>query len=111
MRDSATAACRTCTLKAQCTRNTGGRRITRGVDAQLLAQMAPRVRARPAIMPQRQALVAHPCGTMKRGWDQGYCLMRGVAKGRAEFRVTVLADHLRRVLNLVAMPRRLARLA
>ena len=36
--------------------------------------------------------------------------MRGLAKVRAEFRLTVLADHLRRVLNLVDMPRLLASL-
>jgi hypothetical protein len=80
------------------------------VDEQLLEQLAQRVRARPESMPQRQALVAHPVGTMTRGRDQGYVLMRGWAKVRAEFSVTVLAYHLRRVLTLVAMPRRLASL-
>ena len=30
IRSDATAACRTCPLKQQCTRNTGGRRLTRG---------------------------------------------------------------------------------
>jgi hypothetical protein len=52
--------------------------------------------------------VEPPCGTMKRGWDQGDVLRRGLARVRAEFRLTVLADNLRRVLNLVAMTRLLA---
>jgi transposase len=107
----ATAACRTCPLKAQCTRNKGGRRITRWVDEHLLEQMEQRVHARPDIMKQRKALVEHPFGTMKRGWDQGYFLMRGLAKVRAEFSLTVLAYNLRRVLNLVDMPRLLASLS
>lgn len=106
----ATSACRACPLTAQCTRNKGGRRITRWVDEQLLEQMEQRVHARPEIMKQRKALVEHPFGTMKRSWNPGYFLMRGLAKVRAEFSVTVLADNLRRVLNLVAMPRRLASL-
>jgi hypothetical protein len=110
MRDYATSACRTGTLTAQCTRNQGGRRITRWVDEPLLEQMAPRVHARPDIMKQRKALVEHPVGTMQRRWHQDYFLMRGLAKVRAEFSLTVLADHLRRVLNRVAMPRLLASL-
>jgi hypothetical protein len=61
-------------------------------------------------MQQRKELVEHPFGTMKRSWNQGYFLMRGVAKGRAECSLTVLAYTLRRVLNLVDMPRRLASL-
>jgi hypothetical protein len=80
------------------------------VDEPLLEQMEQRVRARPEIMQQRQELVEHPFGTMKRGWDQGDFLMRGLAKVRTEFSLTVLAYHLRRVLNLVAMPRLLASL-
>jgi len=106
----ATSACHTCPLKAQCTRNKGGRRITRWVDEQLLEQMEQRVHARPEIMQQRKALVEHPFGTMKRSWNQGYFLMRGLAHVRAEFSLTVLAYNLRRVLNLVAMPRLLASL-
>ena len=110
MRYDATSACRTCPLKAQCTRNQGGRRLTRGVDEQLLAQLEPRGHARPESMTQRKELVEHPCGTMTRGWDQGDVLMRGVAKVRAALSLTVLADHLRRVLTLVATPQLLASL-
>jgi Transposase DDE domain len=80
------------------------------VDEHLLEQMAQRVHARPDIMNQRKELVEHPFGTMKRGWDQGYFLMRGLAKVRAEFSLTVLAYNLRRVLNLVDVPRLLASL-
>lgn len=80
------------------------------MDEQLRAQRAQRVHARPEIMQQRKALVEHPCGTMKRRWHQGYFLMRGLAKVRAACSVTVVAYNLRRVLNLVALPRLLASL-
>jgi transposase len=80
------------------------------VDEELLEQMEQRVHARPQIMQQRKELVEHPFGTMKRSWHQGYFLMRGLAKVRAEFSLTVLAYNLRRVLNLVDMPRLLASL-
>jgi transposase len=106
----ATAACTGCALKQQCTRNKGGRRITRWVDEQLLEEMEQRVRSRPEAMKRRKELVEHPFGTMKRGWDHGYFLMRGLEKVRTEFSLTVLAYNLRRVLNLIGMPRLLAAL-
>jgi hypothetical protein len=72
--------------------------------------MERRVRRRPEVMKQRKQLVEHPFGTMKRWWDAGYCLMRGLEKGRTECSWTVLASNLRRVLNLVEMPRLIAAL-
>jgi len=54
-------------------------------------------------MKRRKALVEHPFGTMKRWWDAGYFLLRGLEKVRAEFSLTVLAYNLRRVLNIVGM--------
>jgi transposase len=106
----ATSACTGCVLKQQCTRNKGGRRMTRWVDEQLLEEMEQRVRSRPEVMKRRKTLVEHPFGTMKRGWDAGYFLMRGLEKVRAEFSLTVLAYNLRRVLHLVEMPRLIAAL-
>ena len=110
LRDEATAACSACPLTPPCTRNTGGRRRTRWVAEHLVAEMEPRVRRRPEVMKQRKPWVEHPCGTMQRWWATGYCFMRGLQKVRTEFSVTVLAYHLRRVLNRVEMPRLLAAL-
>jgi transposase len=106
----ATSACKICPLRQRCTRNKGGRRLTRWVDEHLLEAMEQRVRSRPEVMKQRKQLVEHPFGTMKRWWDAGYFLMRGLEKVRTEFSLTVLAYNLRRVLNLVEMPRLLAAL-
>jgi transposase len=106
----ATSACGGCALKPQCTRSKGGRRITRWVDEHLLEAMEQRVRSRPEVMKQRKQLVEHPFGTMKRWWDAGYFLMRGLEKVRTEFGLTVLAYNLRRVLNLVGIPRLIAAL-
>ena len=63
----ATSACKACPLKPQCTRNKGGRRLTRWVDEHLLEAMEQRVRSRPEVMKQRKQLVEHPFGTMKDG--------------------------------------------
>jgi hypothetical protein len=54
--------------------------------------------------------VEPPFGTMKRGWDAGYVLRRGLEKVRTECSLTVLAYNLRRVLNRVERPRLIAAL-
>jgi hypothetical protein len=107
----ATAACKACALKQACTRSKEGRRITRWVDEHLLEEMAQRVHRRPEVMQRRKTLVEHPFGTMKRWWEAGYFLMRGLEKVRAEFSLTVLAYNLRRVLNIVGMPGLMAALS
>lgn len=43
--------------------------------------------------------------------DQGYFLMRGLVKVGTEFSLTVLAYNLKRVINLVGVPRMIAALA
>jgi hypothetical protein len=99
----ATSACKACALKQACTRSKEGRRITRWVAEHLLEEMAQRVRSRPEVMKRRKTLVEHPFGTMKRWWDAGYFLLRGLEKVRAELSLTVLAYNLRRVLSIVGM--------
>ena len=84
LRYYATAACTGCALKPQCTRSTGGRRMTRWVDEPLLEEMARRVRSQPEVMKRRKELAEHPFGTRKRGWDHGDFLLRGLEKGRTE---------------------------
>jgi hypothetical protein len=110
IRYEATSACTACALKQQCTRNKGGRRLTRWVDGHLLEEMEQRVRRRPEVMKQRKQLVEHPCGTMKRWWAQGFFLMRGLEKVRMEVSLTVLAYNLRRVVNIVGIRRLMAAL-
>jgi len=73
--------------------------------------MAVRLQRDRALFAQRKALAEHPFGTMKRGMDQGYVLLKGLRKVRGEFSLTVLAYNLRRVLNLVSVPQLLEALA
>ena len=106
-----TPACRGCALKPRCTRSRDGRRLTRWIHEHLQDAMAERLRAYPQHARQRAALAEHPFGTMKRGMDQGYFLLKGLTKVRGEFSLTVLAYNLKRVLNLVGVPRLLAAVA
>jgi hypothetical protein len=106
-----TSACGRCALKPRCTRNKDGRKLTRWVHEDLLEQMEEQLQRAPALFAQRKALSEHPFGTMKRGMDQGYFLLKGLQKVRGECSLTVLAYNLKRVFNLVGVPRLLAALA
>ena len=115
----ATHACRDCPLRPQCTRNKRGRRITRWVNEDLLEAMEARIRAQPQKVTLRKQLVEHPFGTIKQstssrclyGMNQGYFLMRGLPKVRAEMALTVMAYNLKRVINILGVPRMIQALA
>jgi hypothetical protein len=102
-----TAGCRKCPLKSKCTRGEQ-RRITRWLHEDVLDRMRERVRAWPDIMKRRREIVEHPFGTMKRWWDQGYFLMRGLPNVKAEMSLTVLAYNLKRAMKIVGVPRLIA---
>ena len=70
--------------------------------------MQERVEKEPQKLHSRKAIVEHLFGTMKRGWDAGYFLLRGLEKVRGEFSLTALCYNLRRVLNIVGMEKLLA---
>jgi hypothetical protein len=99
------SACRTCALKARCTRNQEARRLSRWEHEALLDEMQRRVVAQPEKMKQRKTLSEHPFGTIKRGMDVGHFLLRGLEKVRTEMSLTVLAYNLKRVINILGVPK------
>ena len=105
---AAASVCRACALKAHCTRNKAARRLSRWEHEGLLDQMQQRVLAHPEKMKQRKALAEHPFGTIKRGMDAGFFLLRGLAKVRAEMSLTVLAYNLKRAINILGVPKLIA---
>lgn len=107
----AASACKGCGLRLQCTRNKGGRRITRWVDEALLEEMERRVGADPAKVQQRKQIVEHPFGTIKHSMDQGYFLMRGLPKVGAEMSLSVLAYNIKRAINILGVRQMVASLA
>jgi transposase len=107
----ATSACRSCELKARCTRNKEGRRITRWVDEAVLEAMERRVRGEPEKTRKRKELVEHPFGTLKHSMNQGYFLMRGLAKVRAEMSLSVMAYNIKRAINILGVRQIIAALS
>lgn len=90
-----TTACQSCIARPACTENNRGRTIKRLVDEDVLERMAQRLKSQPEKMRLRSQLVEHPFGTMKRGMNQGYFLLRGLKKVAAEMSLTVLCYNLK----------------
>lgn len=97
------AACRSCPLRAQCTRDQYARRITRRPEEAQVMRMRKRLKERPEMMILRKSMAEHPFGTLKRGMDMSYFLLKGLEKVRGEFSLSVLAYNLRRLINLVGV--------
>ena len=58
---------------------------------------------RPEAMKERKGLVEHPFGTIKRGMDAGYFLLKGKQKVAIEMGITVLAYNMKRVINILGV--------
>ena len=69
-----------------------------------MERAAERVVARADLVAARKEIVEHVFGTL-RNWTHDLFLLRGLAKVRAEFSLSALVYNLRRVLNVVSMPR------
>ena len=93
-------ACRGCPMRAQCTRDRYARRIIRRPEEAQVMAMRKRLAQRPEMMVRRK-LVEHPFGTLKRGMDMGYFLLRGLERVGGEFSLSILAFNLKRVINIV----------
>jgi transposase len=95
------AACRNCPVRMQCTRDQYARRITRRPEEAQVLAMRARLARRLELMARRKATVEHPFGTLKRGMDMGYFLLRGLERVGGEFSLSVLAYNFKRVMNIL----------
>jgi transposase len=102
-------ACRDCAIRARCTGNQL-RSVSRLENEAVLDRMQARIAQRPDLLDQRRETVEHPFGSIKQWMNQGAFLMRGLEKVRGEFSLTALAYNLRRVLNIVGLPKLIAAL-
>jgi transposase len=100
----ATAACNGCPLRANCTRNKDGRRITRHAEEAVLEDTEARLRQRPDMLLRRKSVVEHVFGTMKHWLASRHWLTRGLEHVRTEFSLTALAYNLRRAMNILGVP-------
>ena len=105
-----TNACRTCVLKAQCTKGPQ-RRITRWEHEEVVEAVQKRLDKNPDAMRQRRETAEHPFGTLKMRMGATHFLMKTLPKVAGEMALHVLAYNLTRVMNIVGVKPLMAAIA
>jgi len=97
--------CNACPVKEKCAgkanlKNSKGRPIERSQYEDYLQDNRERVAINKDYYRQRQAIVEHPFGTIKRAWGFDYTLLKGLEKVDAEFALIATCYNLKRVINI-----------
>jgi transposase len=103
MKEYRSDSCSTCETKSKCTRTKNGRAIFRWEHEEILDDMRKRVKENKDVVKKRNCMCEHPFGTIKRGFNQGYLLSKGLKKVGGEMGLTMLAYNIRRVINILGM--------
>jgi hypothetical protein len=102
-----TTRCSDCPLKADCT--TGKeRRIKRWEKEHVLEAAEAELKMQPEAMRRRKEIVEHPYATIKHCMGATHFVMKGLLNVRAEMSLHVLAYNLRRVINIIGVPKLMA---
>lgn len=104
-------ACQKCDLKDRCTKNPRGRTVLRNCNQKLLDRIDRRTEKNKKLYQQRQTIVEHPFGTVKRQWGFSYFLTRGLQSVKTEASLMFLAYNLRRVINILGVQGMMERLS
>lgn len=94
-------ACKNCPHKDECTKNKRGRQIIRGEYHDVMARADERLARNMTLYKQRQMIVEHPFGTIKRAMGYTHFLLRGIEKVRGEAVMHCLMYNLKRVLKIL----------
>lgn len=106
----ATAKCKGCPLRAQCTTSKYGRKIKRWVHHAVLDRLKERLRAAPEMMRRRKALVEHPFGTIKVAMNHERLRLKGLKHVATEIRLSVLSYNIKRVISIFGVQTLVAKL-
>ncbi len=102
-----TGACAACPLRSRCTRNKLGRIIFRSEHQDVIDRLRARLSEAEGLdkLGRRKEIVEHPFGTIKRAFNQGYLLLKGLRKVNGEVGFTMLAYDMRRAINVLGTKR------
>jgi len=101
-----TKACMSCKAKEQCSKATYGKGIQRSEHQKLVEANKERIAQNQSYYRQRQAIVEHPYGTIKRQWGFNYIMTKkSIERASADVGLIMLAYNLRRLINILGMDR------
>ena len=98
-----TAPCISCSFRDRCTRNRRGRIMFRPEFQGSVDRLRSRLESSDGRekLRLRREMAEHPFGTMKRAFNQGYLLLKGLRKVKGEVGFTMLAYNIRRAINIL----------
>lgn len=98
-----TKACKSCVARQLCTKaKSNGKIIQRTQYASHIESNAQRVGSSNGLYEQRQALVEHPFGTIKRQWGFDHIITKkGIIRASSDAGLITLAYNLKRLFNLL----------
>jgi len=97
------SGCKNCPNKDKCTKSDKGRIISRSKDQDFLDIVDARTLDNMEKYHQRQMIVEHPFGTVKRPMNAGYFLTRRLISVGAEADLIFLAYNIKRVINILGV--------
>ncbi len=102
-----TALCSCCSVRSKCTRNKHGRYMFSGEFDSAVDSLRARLKTSEGREKcrLRRTIVEHPFGTIKRAFNQGYLLLKGLRKVKGEVGFTLLAYNMRRAINALGVGR------
>ena len=97
-----TNACSHCASLALCTKNKRGRLLERSEYQSYIEQNKKNIETNNGIYKQRQAIVEHPYGIIKRQWGFYYITTKkGIQRAGADVGLMFTAYNLRRLINII----------
>ena len=97
-----TKACKTCAVKSECSKAKYGKAIQRSEYQELIEHNKRRIQENEDYYKQRQAIVEHPYGTIKRQWGYSYIMTKKyIQRAEADVGLIFTAYNLRRIINIM----------
>lgn len=97
-----TNACKTCPVKALCTKADRVRLIERSEYTPYIEANKRNIETNAALYKKRQAIVEHPYGTIKRQWGFYYIMTKkGIKRASADVGFMFTVYNLRRIMNII----------
>lgn len=97
-----TSACLNCKVRKKCTSSKKGKLISRSEYHSYYERNKKLVQENQQLYKQRQAIVEHPYGTIKRQWGFNHIITKkGMEKAAADVGLMFIAYNLRRIINIL----------
>jgi hypothetical protein len=107
-----TKNCKNCPVKTKCTTSNYQRTIERHEYAEAIELNKQNIKNNPSIYAQRQSIVEHPFGTMKRGWGFDHIITkRTMKRASADVGFIFIAYNLKRIMNIIGIKQLIALLS